>query len=72
MGNLQIHLMIWSSVIFTMKKIKLSWKKKHLCGIYYFTDYNTSGEYKFDANNFVILATYIIQLKLDLLIHASK
>lgn len=47
-------------------------KKTHLCGIYYFTDYNTSGEYKFDANNFVILATYIIQLKLDLLIHTSK
>lgn len=47
-------------------------KKNHLCGIYYFTDYNTSGEYKCDANNFVILATYIIQLKLDLLIHASK
>lgn len=48
-------------------------KKNNLCGIYYFTDLsNTSGEYKFDANNFVILATYIIQLKLDLLIHASK
>lgn len=29
-------------------------KKTHLCGIYYFTDLsNTSGEYKFDANNFV-------------------
>lgn len=48
-------------------------KKNHLCGIYYFTELsNSSGEYKFDANNFVILATYIIQLKLDLLIHASK
>lgn len=72
MGNLQIHLMIWSSVIFTIEENKTVMKKTHLCGIYYFTDYNTSGEYKFDENNFVILATYIIQLKLDLLIHASK
>lgn len=66
--------MIWSSVIFTIEENKTVMKKKnHLCGIYYFTDLsNTNGEYKFDANNFVILATYIIQLKLDLLIHASK
>lgn len=71
MGNIQIHFMIWSSVIFTIEENKT--EKNHLCGIYYFTDLsNTSGEYKFDANNFVILATYIIQLKLDLLIHASK
>lgn len=64
--------MIWSSVIFTIEENKTVMKKTNLCGIYYFTDYNTSGEYKCDANNFVILATYIIQLKLDLLIHASK
>lgn len=65
--------MIWSSVIFTIEENKTVMKKNNLCGIYYFTDLsNTSGEYKFDANNFVILATYIIQLKLDLLIHASK
>lgn len=46
--------MIWISVIFTIEENKTVMKKTHLCGIYYFTDLsNTSGEYKFDANNFV-------------------